>query len=270
MPQTIEWERRPQRIRRFFLVLLLIIVFLLALTTSLSYYVDILWFGSLGYGDVFRKALTLQWLTFSAFFAATFLILYGWFLALQRSYQADTLSGGLIFIGKQPVRLPVERILRLIALIAALVIAGIVGASMMSAWQTFAVYWYAPRTSGELVDPVFGRTLHFYLFSLPAWQQITGWLLTLAVLACIVAFFFILITGSTQIFAGRRGRAIPLPWRGFSIAFAFLLLILATRVYLNRFETLFAEHTIFTGVTYTDAHVMLAGLVLVKIGRAHV
>jgi uncharacterized membrane protein (UPF0182 family) len=263
MPQTIEWERRPQRVRRFFLVLPLIVVFILASTTSLSYYVDLLWFGSLGYADVFRKALSLQWLTFAAFFTATFLILYGWFLALQRSCQPDMLYGGLIFIGRQPVRLPVERILRLIALIASLVIAGIAGASMMTAWQTFAVYWYAPRASDGVVDPIFGRALHFYLFSLPAWQLITGWLLTLAVLACISALFFILVTGGTQIFTGSRGRAIPLPWRGFSIAFAFLLLILAVHVYISRFETLFGEHTIFSGVTYTDAHVTLAGLVVV-------
>src|SRR5215471_19053383 len=179
VPQTIEWERGPRRVRRFFLVLLLIIGFILALTTSLSYYVDLLWFGSLGYGDVFRKAVSLQWLTFAAFFTATFLILYGWFLALQRSYRPDALSGGLIFIGRQAVRLPVERILRLIALIASLVIAGIAGTSMMSAWQTFAVYWYAPRASEGVVDPIFNRALGFYLFSLSAWQLITGWLLTL-------------------------------------------------------------------------------------------
>jgi len=265
MPQTIEWERRPPRFRRFFLVLLLIVVFIFALRTSLSYYVDLLWFESLGYGDIFRKTLALQWLTFAAFFAATFLILYGWFLALRHFYQTDVLSGGLIFIGRQPVRLPVERILRLIALIASLVIAGVAAASMMSAWQTFALYWYAPPSSGGFVDPIFGRALHFYLFTLPAWQLITGWLLTLAVLACIVAFLFILITGSAQIFAGRRGRAIPLPWRGFSIAFAFLLLILAAHVYLSRFEALFEPHTIFSGVTYTDAHVTLAGLLLVCI-----
>jgi uncharacterized membrane protein (UPF0182 family) len=263
MPQTIEWERRPQRLRRFFLFLVLIIVFILGLKISLSYYVDALWFGSLGYGNVFRKALTLQWLTFAIFFATTFLILYGWFLALRRSYHPDVLSGGLIFIGRQPIRLPVERILRLIVLLASVVISGIAGVSMMSAWQTFAVYWYTPRTADLVVDPVFGRPLHFYLFSLPAWQLVTGWLLTLAVLACMVAFFVILITGSTHIFAGSRGRPAPLPWRGFSLAFAGLLVVVAMRIYISRFETVVAEHTIFSGVTYTDAHVTLAGLLVV-------
>src|SRR5581483_381013 len=267
MPQTIESELRPLRLRTFVLVLLLIILFVLALSASASYYVDLLWFRSLGYEAVFRRALALQWLTFAAFCVVTFFILYGWFLALRRFYPPDA-SGGVIFIGKQPVRLPVDRILRLIALIASLVIAGIAGASMMSSWQTFAVYWYAPRASDAVVDPIFGRALHFYLFSLPAWLLITGWLLTLAVLGCVVAFFFILVSGSSQIFAGRRGRGIPLQWRGFSIAFAFLLLVLAARVYLSRFEALFAAHTIFSGVTYTDAHVTLTGLVLVCVALA--
>ena len=70
--------------------------------TALSYYVDALWFGSLGYGDVFRKTLSLQWMVFAAFFAATFLFLYGWFLALRRAYQPDLPDDHMIFIGGQP------------------------------------------------------------------------------------------------------------------------------------------------------------------------
>jgi uncharacterized protein len=263
MPESIEWRRPAPRRRRFFLILAVVCIIILGSGTALSYYVDALWFGSLGYGDVFRKTLSFRWAVFAASFAATFFILYGWFLALWRAYQPDLLSSGIIFIGKQPVKLPVERILRLIVRVVALLIAAATGAGMMAEWPTFALYWYAPRTTGGLVDPIFGKSLHFYLFTLPAWKFITGWLLTLAVIACGIAIFFILITGSARVFAGRRGRSIPLPWRGFSIAFAFFLLILAMRVYIGRFEALFEEHTIFSGVTYTDAHIMLTGLLVV-------
>ena len=229
----------------------------------MSYYVEALWFGSLGYGEVFRKTLSFQWGVFAVFFAVTFFVLYGWFLALRRAYQPDLLSGGIIYIARQPVKLPIERILRLIALIIALLIAAAAGAGMMAEWRTFALYWHAPRTSGGLADPIFGKSLHFYLFVLPAWQLVTGWLLTLAAIACGVAVFFILLTGSARVFTGQRGSPIPLPWRGFSISFSFLLLILAMQVYLSRFEALFEEHTIFSGVTYTDAHVILTGLLIV-------
>jgi len=212
---------------------------------------------------VFRKTLSFRWAVFASCFAATFFILYGWFLALRRAYQPDLLSGGIIYIAKQPVKLPVERIIRLIAVVVTLLIAAATGASMAGEWLTFALYRYAPRTAGEAVDPIFGKSLHFYLFSLPAWQLITGWLLALAVIACGIAIFFLLITGSIRAFAGKRGSSIPLPWRGFSFAFAFFLMILAMRVYISRFEALFEEHTIFGGVTYTDARVTLPGLLVV-------
>src|SRR5207248_5832213 len=67
----------------------------------------------------------------------------------------------------------------------------------------------------------------------------------------------------TRAFAGRSRTYATLPWRGLSITFAFLLLVLAMRVYLGRFEELFDGHTIFTGVSYSDAHVMLPGLLVV-------
>src|SRR4029077_8310462 len=57
--------------------------------------------------------------------------------------------------------------------------------------------------------------------------------------------------------------SVTLPWRGLSISFAFLLLVLAMRVYFGRFERLFEDHTIFGGATYTDAHVTLTGLLVV-------
>ena len=264
MPQTIEYRReRSPRPRWLFLILFLIGFVIFSSRTTLSYYVDALWFGSLGYGDVFRKSLSLQWIVFAAFLAATFLILYGWFLALRRAYQQDLLSGSIIFIGRQAIKLPVERVLTVIVLAVSLVIAAISAAAMMAEWPTLALYWYAPRNSGGMVDPIFARPLHFYLFTLPAWQLLTAWLLAMAVIACIVAFFFILITGSTHIFASRERQSLPLPWRGLSISFAGLLLVLAMHVYLSRFDALFQAHTIFNGATYTDVHIILPGLLVV-------
>ena len=91
MPDSTEWRRRPPVRRRFFLILILIVIVIFGARGAISYYVDALWFESLGYGDVFRKTLSLQWTVFATFFAATFLILYGWFLALRRAYRTDLL-----------------------------------------------------------------------------------------------------------------------------------------------------------------------------------
>src|ERR1700692_4392633 len=205
-------QRQPPRRRVFLLVFAVLAVIFFSSRTVLSYYVDALWFGSLGYAEVFRKTISLQWLVFAGFFVATFLILCGWFLGLWRAYQPHLLGGGPIFVGGRPIRLPVERMLRPIGLLVSLGIAFVTGTNMMLDWSTFALYWYAPLTNG-IVDPIFGRPLNFYLFALPTWQFITGWLLTLAVITCVIAIFFIFITGSTPTLGRRGSRALPLPWR---------------------------------------------------------
>jgi len=267
MPESIDWPpphpARSRRRRRFLLLLVLLASIVFGGRTVFSYYVDVLWFRSLGYGDVFWKTFTLQWGIFTAFAAATFLLLYGSFLALKRAHLSDLPSGHTILIGGQPVRLPVEPVLRLVALGVSLVIAAATGGAMVGEWPTLALFWFAPRTSSGVVDPIFGKPLNFFLFTLPAWQLIAGWLLTLGVIVCALPVFFILITGGARVLTGRLSRSVTLPWRGLSITFAFLLLILAMRVYIGRFERLLDEHTIFGGVTYTDAHIRLTGMLVV-------
>ena len=266
MPTSIDWPLKnpPRRRRRFFLIVAAIAVIILCSRTALSYFVDLLWFRSLGYGSVFSKTLAVQWIIFTVFAVATFCILYGSFAALKRAHLPDLPSSHTIFVGGQPLRLPVDPVMRLIAFGGSVVIALLTGAGMMAEWPTFAAFWYAPSAMGSVVDPIFGKPLNFFLFTLPAWQLISGWLLTLAIITCVLAVFFILITGGMEAFAGRRSY-LTIPWRGLSITFSFLLLILAIRVYLGRFESLFDDHTVFGGVTYTDAHITLGGLLLVCI-----
>jgi uncharacterized protein len=265
MPESIDWPRMhaPRRRRFFFLILAVLAVIVLGGRAALSYYVDVLWFDSLGYRDVFWRTLGLQWGIFAAFAAATFLILYGSFLALKRAHLPNLPISHTIFVGGQPLKLPVEPVLRLVALGLSVVIAAATGAAMMGDWTTIALFRYAPSAAANFVDPIFGKPLNFFLFTLPAWQLVTGWLLTLAIMTCALAVFFVLITGGTRAFAGRSRSYVTLPWRGLSLTFGFLLLVLAMRVYFSRFEQLFDGHTIFTGVTYSDAHVMLPGMLIV-------
>jgi uncharacterized membrane protein (UPF0182 family) len=265
LPETIDWppKHSKRRRRRFLFIFIVLAVILFGSRASLSNYVDLLWFESLGYGSVFWRTLGLQWEIFAIFAAATLVILYGSFLALKRTHLPDLPDGHTILIGSQPVRLPVEPVLRIVALVASLAIAAAIGAVMMAEWPALALFWYAPHSADGVVDPIFGKPLDFFLLALPAWQLIAGWLLTLAVITCILAVFFILITGGSRVLAGRLSRAVTLPWRGLSVTFAFLLLVLALRVYIARFELLLEDHTIFGGVTYTDAHVTLTGMLVV-------
>src|SRR5260221_10973159 len=160
MPESIDWPRiqSPLRRRRFLLLILAVLaVIFFGGRIALSYYVDVLWFGSLGYRDVLWETLSLQWGIFTAFAAATFLILFGSFLALKRAHLPDLPSGYTIFIGGQPLKQHSYPVMRLIALGLSLAIAAITAAGMMMEWPTIALFWNAPRSAGGFVDPVFGK-----------------------------------------------------------------------------------------------------------------
>jgi uncharacterized membrane protein (UPF0182 family) len=267
MPTTIDWppKNAPRnRALRFFLLLVAIFVVIITGRSALSYFVDLLWFRSLGYGSVFSTTLALETTIFILFAATTFLILFGSFAALKRMHLPDLPSMRTIYFGGQPLRLPVEPLMRFIAVGGSIIVALISGLGMMSEWSTFALFWSAPHATGIVVDPIFGLPLNYYFFTLPVWQLVSGWLLTLAIIVCGLAVFFILITGGVEAFTGRRSY-LTIPWRGVSITLAFFLLVLAWRVYLSRYDLLFTPHTVFGGVTYTDAHLTLGGLLLISL-----
>jgi uncharacterized membrane protein (UPF0182 family) len=269
MPRPMHWppvrhsNRPARRARWLWFPIAVILVVLLGGRTWLAYYVDALWFGSLGYREVFWKTLTIRSEVFFWFTLATFLVLYGTFLALKKAYLPDLPGGHTIMVGGEPVRLPVERVLTLVAGLGSLGIAIVTAAVMTVEWPTFALYWYAPHAAGGPLDPIFGRPISFYLLTLPAWQLVSGWLMLLAVITCGLAVFFVLVTGGARALEGMHRVYNPLSWRGLSITFAALLVITAVRVYLGRFDLLTEPHTIFSGVTYTDAHIMLPGLLIV-------
>jgi uncharacterized protein len=260
---AIAADRSPplrRRVRNFLFAVIAVAV--LGGGTAVSYYVDALWFESLGYMSVFWTRLNLQAVTLGAFTLMTFLVLYGVFLALKPA-RLDELTGGSILINGQRVRLPVGAVAKLVALGLSLAIAAGIGAGMVGHWTTLALWWHAPLET-SVPDAIFGQPLNFYLFTLPAWQLIADWLLKLAVIACVIAALFVAATDSVRLLLERRLAAGQTRlWRGLSIAVAALLLALAAQVYLGRFERLFQDDTIFSGVTYTDAHVTLSGMLIV-------
>ena len=193
MAETIDWPPpRKARPRGRLLLLAILAVLFLGGGTALSYYVDALWFGSLGYAEVFWKTLNLQAAVFAFFTVTTFVVIYGAFHAVKPAGLGE-LAGLPIVINGQPIKLPVEPVLKIAAFGGSAIIALATGAGLMAEWPTLALYWYAPPPSG-LVDPILGQPLTFYLFTLPAWQLVSGWLMTLAVVVGAVSAVFIAIT----------------------------------------------------------------------------
>jgi uncharacterized membrane protein (UPF0182 family) len=258
---VIDARLRRGQIARFALLAALGVV-VLGGSTAASYYVDALWFESLGLASVFWTRLGLQAATFGAFALVTFLVVYGVFRALKPN-SLGQLIGAAFLVNQRPVTLPVEPVLKLIGLGLSVAVAAVTGASMMERWMTLALFWDAPRNAA-LLDPIFGQSLDFYLFTLPALQLISGWLLTLSVIACLIAAAFVVVTGGARILPEWRSSAAQTRlWRGLSISLAAFFLMLAVRAYLGRFERLFQDGTVFSGVTYADAHVTLSGTLVV-------
>jgi uncharacterized protein len=268
MPETIDWPPRPRlRGPRRLLAVLAVIValFLFGSGATISYWVDLLWFRSLGYEAVFWRTRELEWGTFLLVAVLTFAALYGAILVLRRRHGADLPDTFSFVFAGRPLELRLGRALEVGAAIVALLIAVVTGAAIEAQWPSLALAWNQPASLGTSVDPIFGRPLDFYLFTLPAWQLISGWLMTLAILISVASALFLLLSGGSRVFEPRsigiNGR---LPWRGVSVAFGFLLATLAVREYLGRFQMLFEHHTIFDGVTYTDAHINLVGMLFIS------
>jgi hypothetical protein len=209
--RTATWGRR----RILSLIALALGAFLCG-RIGLSYWVDLLWFQSLGYGEVFWKSLGLQIADFAVFAGTTLLILYGAFSAIRRSHEADLPRAHAIVIAGESISLPVQPVLRVISFCISIVIACVTGLGLMASWPALALFWYARHATGSVADPIFGKPLNFFLFTLPAWQLVNNWLLTLAIAICAVAVLFLITSGARASFP-RRQRSMQLTQRTTSL-----------------------------------------------------
>jgi uncharacterized membrane protein (UPF0182 family) len=250
------------RQRNWLIVLGVVVVVFIAARVALSYWVDLLWFRSLGYSAVFWRTRELELGIFACFTVVTFAVLFVGMTVMKRLQQEGLPRAHDLMVQGRPVTLPVEPILRLLTWAVSLGAAGITGVSMVSSWPTLALFLYAPRTTG-VVDPIFSRPISFFLFALPAWQILLDWALTLAILLGLFAILLTILASGARALNKDLARYAGSPFRALSAALSLLLLVVAANVYVDRFETILAHHTVFDGVTYTDAHITLGGLLLV-------
>src|SRR3954470_13829526 len=261
---TIDLPRRRPARRRVLLVLVLLGVLLFGTETALSYYVDALWFEALGFGDVFWKTLNFQGAILLVVGTVTFAVLFGAFRALKPAGFGERYS---VLINGRRVTLPIGPVLSFAAAVAAALIAVLVATGLSSEWPIVALWWFGRPAADAAVDPIFGRSLHFYLFTLPMWQLAAGWLMIVAVLTFGMGLlFFITSRGTAGLFqqTSREDSAT----RRLLLATSPLVAAIAAQIYLGRFERLFNDHTSFTGITYTDAHVTVTGMLLVALALA--
>src|ERR1041384_486578 len=253
--------RKPRRWRRWALVAL-VVVALFTLPRLLSIYIEALWFGSLGYAPVYWYTLRLKILLFVVASAATFGLLRLTFSILARACAPLTESRRKIVINNQPVDIAPARVLRPLAWLVSIALALGYGFAMSDEWQTFARYLKQPATSAT--DPIFHRAVGFYLFTLPVYDLLSSWLSTIAFIALIAAAVYALATLSANGNATNE-TARRLRYTAVSCALAVYLLTLAWDMFLDRYPYLWGEHQTFSGVTYTEDHFVLPGLLIVAI-----
>jgi hypothetical protein len=256
--------RRPPRRGRFRLILIAIVVLLLlGAGAVISWYVDALWFASLGYSAVFWKTLAIKTALFAGFFLATVLLLHLAFAALRPRRMDRAYFERTIIINGRPVSVSFKPVARIVTWLVALLVGAASALGMSAQWTTFVLWWQGPQQAAP-VDPVFGRPIAFYLLTLPAWQLLAGWLTTLALIALVAAVIYFMISSGERALNSVRGLvALGDRYGGLSLALGALLVVLAWRVYLGRFAQMFRVGSTFSGAGYTDVHIVLPGLLFV-------
>ncbi len=241
-----------------------IFVLLLALSRVLGIYVSALWFGSIGYSPVYWYIFKLKLSLFVIFLLLTVLILRGAFWLLERAFAAHALEKRTIMLNNQPFEISPARFIRPLAWLLSIGFGIFSGLAMRGAWQEFANYFNQAPT--DLYDPIFQKSLGFYLFSLPLLEAIVTWLLTLAFVILCAALAYSMLTIPGRILKQTGIRASGTAFSAVSCALALFLIVLSARTYLSRFPFLWTDHQTFSGVTYTEANYLLPALLFVSIG----
>jgi uncharacterized membrane protein (UPF0182 family) len=249
---------RPSQIRNLIVAALLLLVLSWTVTTTANFIIEYRWWKELGQAGTW---ISMLWYSIVPVAAGAFVASVALWVAHAR---------GLQFAGVR------RRDFRLYSRLAAVGLA-IVGISSASASIN---YWTVMRflgsrgvtlAPGAWKDQVFSRALPFYLFDLPFYSEVLGFVFVLAILCALV--FWATARGwqlAERLHLDRlRGRStlevgphtLLLPGAGrasFVRAIAVILLLgLAARVFLGNYELLFNSHAFMTGADYVDEKVTL-------------
>src|SRR5438477_4743024 len=154
--------RRPQPI------VLLVVVFLAlgAVAQIVPFYTDLLWFEEVGYTGVVWTTLSLQGGLFTAVTLGVLLFLWANLTFAARTAAPDVLWELEDQLGL-PGRVVIEPLIRRFLPIVLTAIAIVSGLRASVHWE--AVLTYANAQPFGVADPVFGRDLDFFVFTLALW-----------------------------------------------------------------------------------------------------
>jgi len=263
---------------RFFLIIIgAVFLGLIALRMAVGFVVDWRWFSSLGFAGVFWTTVEAKIALFAAAFVATAAILYAngaiaQNLAGFRPTLKSVPSPWNTIEGLTPPAM-LERLYRafpwrLLIVAAALVLAAMIAASQLSNWGVALRFLYSVPYGQA--DPLFGKDISFYLFTLPAFEAIKDWLVFTLFVAALGALALYWVHGAIAIDQRRRYVA-PFVVGHASVLLGVYLAVKAWDFWLDRFLLAYNDNGVVVGAGYTDVHLqvpILWLLVAVSLGGA--
>ena len=245
--------RRPNRLGLVVLGLLFTVIVVLPALVQLA--AEWPWFATLGYQRVFATRLVAQVLLGGVIGGVAFAFLYVNLRIAQRGVVPNPLVVALS-AGAPPV--DVTRLLRRLALPAALGLALLFGLGAKGSW--LGVLQFLHRTPFGMTDPVFGRDLGYYVFTVPVVAGALGLATALTTFALVAAIGLYLLRRDVIVF-GRRVTVEPTARLHLALLIALLFVLAALRVYVVRLPSLLYSTTgPLVGASFADLHATLTGL----------
>lgn len=247
------------------MIIAIVVLVLLMLAGSARFYTDVLWFQEVGFSGVLWKSLRTQLVVGLVVGAITAAIV--WVnLALAARVAPAYRSARYEVVGAPD---PVERYRDLLGpyllwlrIAVAVAIGALGGFAASTSWQTFLLW--ANRTSFPGTDPQFHKNIGFFVFELPFYNAVLGWLwfaLIAALIVTVVAHYF---HGSIHPEARLAGVA-PGALAHISVLLGTMALVKAVQYWLGRYRLDFSPRGVVTGASYTDVHAQLPALTLLAI-----
>lgn len=226
-------------------------------------YIDWLWFGEVGYRNVFTTVLFTRLVLFLVVGVIVGLIIFGALLLAYRSRP--------IFAPTSPndpvarYRMAITGRIKVFAIGVPLVIGALAGLVAQGNWQTIQLFLH--RQEFGVADPQFGLDVGFYVFALPFYETVLNWLFVAIVLAFILNLLTHYIFGGIRL--DNRDRVLSTAARvQLAVLAGTFILLKAVAYWLDRYALLSSgrKEPIFTGAGFTDINAVLpAKLILLAI-----
>src|SRR2546425_2406821 len=235
-------------------VLLVLVLVVLGLVGQIvPLYADWLWFQEVGYVQVF---LTTLWYRGTLFTAVALGVLV--FLYVNLTFAAGMARPDVLWELEDQLGLPgrvvIEPLLRRFLPIVLAFISFTSGLRASAHWET--VLGYLNAVPFNTTDPLFGRDLAFFVFTLPFWRLLSGWATTLVVGTLLLTLLVYVLQRSLVLTA--RGPRLAAGARAHLLVLGALLLALASVAFwLDRFELVYSPRGVIYGASYADIHASL-------------